>query len=325
VTLLGEVARNYISVRGVQERQWITRRSIRSRRNTLEVVEARFKAGLTNELDVTRARAALAATESQLPLLETLLKQGMHRLSVLLGQPPGTLAEELGPVASIPDIPPEVSVGLPSDLLRRRADIRGAERQLAAATAQIGVATADLFPKFTLFGTAGVQSLDFTNWFTRNSQYWSAGPSLNWAVFDIGRTQNKIRAAEAAKLEALTFYEKTVLEALEDVENALVAYSREQTRYRSLREAVSANRLAVQLSNDLYAQGLIDFLNVLDAERALFLSEDELSQSRQTVSLNLVTMYKALGGGWDKYETEAPDIASAEKEDEVHGQEDLLD
>ena len=300
VSLLAEVARNYVEVRGFQSRLTITRNNIQSQEAALKLTQARFKGGVSGELDVTQAAALLAGTQSQLPALEALLKQAMHRLAVLLGQEPGALVAELSQDAPIPATPPEVPVGLPSELLRRRPDVRRAERQLAGATARIGVQTAELFPKFSLVGVAGLQSLGASDWFTGGSRYWSAGPTVTWRIFDLGRVRSQIKVANAREEQALAAYEKTVLTSLEDVENALVAYAKEQERHRSLQEQVKANRRAVELANERYTKGVADFLNVLDAERSLYQAEDNLVQSERAVTANLIALYKSLGGGWEE-------------------------
>ncbi len=299
VSLLAEVARNYIELRGLQQRLIITRDNIKSQQDALEVTQARFKGGVASELDVTQAAALLASTRSQLPALETSLKQTMHQLAVLLGQQPGALLAELSEDAPIPPTPPAVPVGLPSELLRRRPDVRRAERQLAAATARIGVQTAELFPKFSLTGVAGLQSVSASDWFAGGSKFWSAGPTVQWRVLDAGRIRANIRVQTAKQEEALAVYEKTVLTSLQDVENALVAYAKEQVRYRSLKDEADANRRGVELANELYTKGLADFLNVLDAQRSLYQAEDQLVQSEKNISQNLVALYKALGGGWE--------------------------
>jgi NodT family efflux transporter outer membrane factor (OMF) lipoprotein len=299
VTLLAEVARNYVELRGLQQRLVITRDNIKSQQDALEVTQARFKGGVASELDVTQAAALLASTRSQLPALETSIKQTMHQLAVLLGQVPGALRAELSEDSPIPPTPPEVPVGLPSELLRRRPDIRRAERQLAATTARIGVQTGELFPKFSLTGSAGLSSLSASDWFTGGSKVWSMGPTVQWRIFDAGRIRANIRVENARQEEALAVYEKTVLTSLQDVENALVAYGQEQVRYRSLKEGAEADQRAVELANELYSKGLADFLNVLDAQRSLYLAQDQLVQSQKTVSQNLVALYKALGGGWE--------------------------
>jgi NodT family efflux transporter outer membrane factor (OMF) lipoprotein len=219
---------------------------------------------------------------------------------LLLGQQPGGLLAELEGQSPIPPTPPEVPVGLPSELLRRRPDVRRAERQLAAATARIGEQTSELFPKFSLIGSAGLQSVSASDWFTGGSKLWSAGPTVQWRVLDFGRIRANIRVANAQQEEALASYEKAILNSLHDVENALVAYAKEQVRYRSLRDEVDADRRAVELSNELYTKGLAGFLNVVDAQRSLYQAQDELVQSQKTVSENLVALYKALGGGWEE-------------------------
>ena len=305
VSVLAEVARNYVEVRNFQQRLAIAHKNIKAQQDAVDIARSRFSAGLSSELDAKQAEALLATTQAQVPLLETSLKHGLHRLGVLIGGEPGTLLVELSQTAPIPAPPPEVPVGLPSDLLRRRPDVRRAERQLAADTANIGVQTAELFPKFTLTGVAGFQSFALSDWFTGGSKYWSAGPTVTWRIFDLGRVRSQIRAANAQAQQSLVVYEKTVLTSFEDVENALVAYANEQTRYRALSDAVAANREALEFANNRYANGLADFLNVLDAERSLYQTEDQLADSQSTVSINLVALYKALGGGWTSLEQRA--------------------
>ncbi|HYY25265.1 MAG TPA: efflux transporter outer membrane subunit [Candidatus Udaeobacter sp.] len=299
VTLLGDVARNYIDLRGFQHRIEVAQANLKAQQETLDLTRVRFQAGLASDLEVAQAEGQLNTTAAQIPTLESLLKQSAHRLDVLLGSQPGALADELSPTAPIPALPPEVLVGLPSELLRRRPDIRSAERQLAAATAQVGAATADLFPKFSLTGAAGLQSISAGDWFTGRSRFWSIGPTVRWPIFDAGRIRANIEVRNAQQEQALTQYEKTILTAFEDVENSLVSYSREQARYRSLSQAVAANRRAVEMSNELYTRGLVDFLNVLENQRALYASENDLAQSEAAMASNLVSLYKALGGGWD--------------------------
>ncbi|HEX2279276.1 MAG TPA: efflux transporter outer membrane subunit [Candidatus Tectomicrobia bacterium] len=299
VTLLAEVTRNYVEVRGFQRRIAIARHNIRAQQETLELTQARFEAGLTSQLDVVQAASQLATTQAQVPALEVPLKQGIHRLGVLLGLAPGALWPELSREAPIPPVPPEVPVGLPSDLLRRRPDVRRAERQVAAATARIGVAVADLFPKLSLTGSLGLQSDLLADLPLGSSRFWSIGPTLSWPIFDAGRIRANIAVQDAREEQRLAQYAQTVLALLEEVENALVAYSREQVRRDKLAEAVEANRQAVALANELYTRGLGDFLNVLESQRSLFASQSDLVQSEATVSANAVALYKALGGGWE--------------------------
>jgi outer membrane protein, multidrug efflux system len=298
VTLLGDVARNYIDVRGFQSRLEVARANLKSQQDTLDLTKVRFQAGLASDLDVAQQEGQLNTTAAQIPTLESSLKQAAYRLDVLLGSQPGALWDELSKAGAIPSLPPEVLVGLPSELLRRRPDIRTAERQIAAATAQIGAATADLFPKFSLTGTAGLQSISASDWFTGRSRFWSVGPTISWPIFDAGRIRANIEVRNAQQEQALAQYEKTILAALGDVETSLVNYSREQARYRSLSDAVAANRRAVEMSNELYIRGLVDFLNVLENQRSLYASENDLAQSEAAMASNLVSLYKALGGGW---------------------------
>lgn len=299
VSLLAEVARHYIEVRGLQQRLAIAQENITAQQETLALTRARFDAGLSSELDVARAASQLATTQSQVPTLETALKQAMHRLGVLIGQAPGALLTELSAAAPIPSVPPEVPVGLPMELLRRRPDVRRAERQLAAATARVGVAVADLYPKLSLTGALGLASLKLADLPKGASQFASLGPTLSWSIFTAGKIRANIAVQDARTAQQLSMYEQTVLKALEDVENALVAYSREQVRRAQLADAVQANRRTVTLSHEIYTRGLGDFLNVLDAQRALLASQSDLAQSEATVSTTVVALYKALGGGWE--------------------------
>ncbi len=299
VTLLGDVAKNYIDLRGLQRRLNVAQANLRAQQETLRLTTIRFEAGLANGLDVAQADGLAQSSTAQIPLLEAALKQTVYRLDLLLGGQPGLLWKELAPDAPIPALPPQAHVGVPVDLLRRRPDIRRAERQLAAASAQVGAATADLYPKFSLSGAFGLQSISASDWFAGPSRYWSIGPTISWPVFDAGKIRANIEIRNAQQEQALLLYQKSVLSALQDVESALVSYSQEQSRYRSLLEAAAANRRAVELANDLYTQGLVPFLNVLDAERTLFTSESDLAQSESNMASNLVALYKALGGGWN--------------------------
>lgn len=299
VTLLAEVALNYVQAREFQQRLAIARASITSQKDSLQLAQTRFKAGLTSELDVTQAKAQLATTQSQIPRLEASLRQTIHRIGVLIGREPSALLPEFQEHAPIPTVPPEVPIGLPSELLRRRPDIRRAERELAAATARIGAATADLFPRFSLTGSFGPQAAEIGHMLDWKSFAWSVGPSVRWPVFDGWRIRSNIKAQDARQEQALALYEKTVLIALMEVEDALVGYANEQVRHQSLAEAVESNRRSLDLSQELYGGGLIAFLNVLEAQRALYATEDQLAQSESSVVGSLIALYKALGGGWE--------------------------
>ena len=299
VTLLGDVAKNYIDLRGFQRRLEVARANLKAQQETLEINRVRFDAGLVSDLDVAQAETLVNATAAQLPPFESSLKQSAYSLDVLLGLEPGALWGELSNDAPIPKLPPEVLVGLPSELLRRRPDIRRAERQLAAATAEVGVATADLFPKFSLTGVFNLQSVSASDWFTGRSRFYNVGPTIRWPLFDAGRIRANIEVRNAQQEQALRQYEKAILTGLEDVEKALVSYVNEQTRNRSLIEAVAANVRAVQMVNELYNRGLVDFLNVLITQRSLYATESDLAESNALMASNLVVLYKALGGGWD--------------------------
>lgn len=300
VSLMAEVARNYVDYRAFQRRLAFAKQNADSQRDSLRLVEVRFNAGIVSELDVARAKALLATTESTIPSLDEARIAAANRLAVLLGQSPGTLEQALAGDGALAAGANTVPVGLPSDLLRRRPDIRSAERSIASANAQIGVATADLFPRFSLTGSFGLASGTAGNFFEGSSRFWSFGPAVKWNVFDAGRINANIAVQEARTYEALVRYQQSVLSALEEVENSLVGYQREQTRRDSLATAVEANQRAVNLAIELNTRGLTDYLSVLDAQRALFLTQDQLAESEGAVLTKLVALYKALGGGWEE-------------------------
>ena len=299
VSLLSDVAANYVEARGFQRQIEIANKNIQAQERALAITQRRFAHGLVSNLDVQQAATLLATTRATVPTLETSLQASINRLGVLLGLPPEALQAELSVAAPIPPAPPEVPVGLPSDLLLRRPDVAEAEQQLAVATANIGVAKADLFPKFYLTSSAGLESVSASDWFTGGSRFWSAGPTVQWNIFDAGRIRANIRVQNARQEEALGTYEKTALSAFEDVENALTAYAKEQVRRRSLEDAVKSSQESLRLANRLYANGLTDFINVLDAERSLYQAQDTLVQSDTTVSTDVIALYKSLGGGWE--------------------------
>jgi len=298
VVLYAQIGESYVNVRTLQERIAFNEQNIEAQQGTLQVVRARNKAGLVGDLDVRQAEENLGATEALLPRLRQLLVQEINRLSVLLGLHPSALHAELAPPAPIPSIPAEVLVGLPFDLLRQRPDIRAAERQLAAQTARIGVATADLYPRFSLLGTFAFSATDFSDWGEWGSRAVSFGPSVLWNIFDGGRIRSNIRVQEALTEQTLVSYEQTVLDSLEESESAIVAFVEEQNRRDALDRSATASAAAVQLVRTLYRTGLTDFQNVLDTERSLFARQDELAASRGLVTRNLIVVYRALGGGW---------------------------
>jgi len=303
ITITAEVARHYVAARAFQRRLAVAGANLQAQEEILALTRDRFAKGLTGELDVQEADALLAATRAQTPVFESGFRDAVYQLALLLGQPPGALLDELTNAAPIPAAPPAVPVGLPSDLLRRRPDVRQAERQLAAATARVGAAASALYPKFSLTGNAGLQSISPGDWFDAGSFFWTAGPTVQWRIFDAGRIRGGIRAQNARVDQALAAYEQTMLAAFTDVETALTAYAKEQTRRQSLTHAAQAGEQVVALARDLYSHGLADFLRVLEAQRSLYQSQDALVESERAVSSDLIALYKALGGGW---ENEAP-------------------
>jgi multidrug efflux system outer membrane protein len=299
ITVLAEVARNYVELRGLQQQLDLARGNLKIQQDTLAITRDRAKNGVTTELDVSRAQSQVAITAAALPSLDAAVRQAIDRLALLTAEPSDALSNDLLRPAAIPTVPPEVPVGLPSDLLRRRPDIRRAERELAAASARIGVATADLFPRFSLTGAAGLQSLDLGSLFDWNSRFYSIGPAVRWHVFDAGKIRANIAVQNARHDRTLAAYQKTLLTALQETHTALINYAHEQDRRQSLEQAVQADRTSLELARQQYTQGVVDFLTVLDAQRNLLTSQDALAKSNETVSANLVSLYKVLGGGWE--------------------------
>lgn len=299
VSLAGEIASTYLDLRGNQRQLAIARSNVDIQQRTFELNRQRQAAGFITALDVANARANLTQTEAAIPQLEAQARASMYALATLLGQTPDTLLTELSPERPLPRVPRAIPVGLPSDLLLRRPDIRQAEADLRAATARIGVAVADQYPRFSLTGTLGLQGDQASSLGTIARNFWSIGPSVSLPVFTGGRTRGNIEQAREVAEQSLLEYRQRVLVALQDVETSLVAFTREQQRLDALAESVAANRQAVDLSSQLYNAGRTDFLNVLSAQRQLFSTEAQLAQSETNVANNLVALYKALGGGWD--------------------------
>jgi outer membrane protein, multidrug efflux system len=307
VVLYAEVALSYVEVRSLQTRIRLAHENLDRQRDTLRLTRDRLEAELVPELDVHQAELNLAMTESTIPQLRSRLVRTVNRLGVLLGEHPGGLTAELSKAAEIPVPPEQVTVGLPANLLRRRPDIRRSERLLASQTAQIGVATADLYPRFTLSGTFALEATSIDRSFRSGAIAYGFGPSFRWNIFDGGRVRNSIRVEEARTEQALARYERAVLVALEDVENAMAVYANEVDRSKSLLRAVTAAQKSVEQVQTLYRTGLTDFQNVLDMQRALVAQQDQLAQSRGLVIQNLVRLYKSLGGGWSAEAVESAD------------------
>ncbi len=298
VSLLAEVATNYVDVRTYQARLAVAEANLKTQEETHQLTVWRNQAGLSDELAVQQARYNLESTRSQIPTLRTGVEKAMNRIAVLLGEQPGKVYGELKDRQPIPITPLNIVVGVPADVMRRRPDVRKAERELAQQTAKVGVATADIYPKFKLSGSIGLSASSSGNLFSADSKTYSFGPSVTWPIFDGGAIRQNIEVQSALQEQYLIAYETAVLNALEEVENALVAYAEEQYRRQALLDAATAAKQAVELANNKYQSGLIAFSEVLDAERSLLSYEDELVQSEGTVTTNLISLYKALGGGW---------------------------
>ena len=299
ITLMAEIALNYIEMLTYQTRINIIKENIKTQEKTYELNVSRYSAGIIDELALQQSLRNLEQSRSQIPPLETGLTAAKNRLAVLTGKKPGELAYLLEDMKPIPEIPNNVAVGIPAETLRRRPDIKRAERALAAQTARIGVATADLYPKFHLLGTIGLESISSDIFWDASSRFWSIGPSMTWNIFDGGAIRQNIKVQTERQEQALSSYESAVLNALEEVENALTAYAKEQNRYEFLNKAVIAAKRTEFLAIDQYKAGLVDFYNVLDAQRTLLELQDQLTQSKGEITSNLARLYKALGGGWE--------------------------
>lgn len=302
VSVTSEVARNYFELRGLQGRYEVAKRNAEVQKSSLDLTQARRSAGSGTDLDVARAQSQLSTTLATLPQLEAAMARAQYRLAVLMGRQPGGL-EALLTYDPIPAMPGFTPVGNPADWLRRRPDVRTAERDLAAATAGIGVAVGDLFPRVSLIGSFGSTALESSQLGEAAAENYWFGPSISWGIFDLGHVQARIDAARARADGALARYEQAVLRALEDTEGALIAYSRAVEREASLTEAAQASAVAAQLAAVRYQEGVADFLLVLDAERTQLEAEDRLAQSRADSATALVAVYKALGTGWQDFES----------------------
>jgi NodT family efflux transporter outer membrane factor (OMF) lipoprotein len=304
VSLTAEVARTFIVLRTSEERLQVALENVKIQKRSLEIAEVRFKAGAVTELDVTQAKSLLRSTEASIPGFEADIRQAKNALAILLGKLPGEIDAMLGGSGLIPDIPAEVAVGIPAELLRRRPDIRFAERQLAAQSAQIGFAKADLFPHFSLFGTVGFQTSDYTesvpsDLFKKGSFTYTAGGGFNWDLFNYGRITNQVRVEDARFQELAVNYEDTVIRAAQEVEDAMVAFLQSQDTVFFLADAVKAAKRSVELSLIQYREGLVDYQRVLDTQRDLTAQQDNLVFTAGSVGQNLIAIYRALGGGWE--------------------------
>lgn len=297
ISVFGDVGRYYAELRGLQLRLDIANKNVQVAQDELKLTRDLAQAGQVTQRDVAQAEAQLESLQAQIPQLNADIETSIHRLSVLTGQVPEALEKELSAQSPLPVLPPEVPVGLPSDLLTRRPDIQSAQAQLEAATARVGVAKADYFPTFTLFGSAGRQAAQLNELTLGLGNFFAAGPSVSLPVFTGGRIRSNVAAQKARVEQAEAKYQKTVLNSLEETENALVNYAEEQSRSDHLDATVRASQDALTLANAQYRAGLVDFLAVLDSQRTLFANQDLLAQSQTALVIDLVSLYKALGGG----------------------------
>ncbi len=297
VSLIAEVARNYIDLRSAQQGLATARALAHREQEALALAEVRRVAGLSSGLDVARLSAETRTTESEAPRFEAAIQQALHRLDVLLNQPSGNVLGQIETLAPIPEHADSMALGLPSDLLRQRPDIRRAERELAAATARIGVAVADLFPRFSLTGALGLSGSTSGDLMDHASQFWAIGPTVRWPILALRQIRANIQVQDARQEQALVRYEKRVLLALEEVENALASLASERARLSTLSEAAVARQTVVEMTEARHQAGLADFSDVLKAEGAHLAAAWERSQARARVAEAVVVLYKALGGG----------------------------
>lgn len=299
VTVAAEVARNYLELRGAQARRAVAEENAGTQRDTLKLTDVRFQIGSGDPVDVESARARLNATEAAVPILRTQEAQAAHRLAVLIGQRPGALDAELAAAPAPQEGPTAIAIGDAAEFLRHRPDVQAAERRLAAETERTGVATADLFPRLSVTGFVGFLSGDLSGLFKSGSQAWAVSPTLTWPGLDMGGARARLRAQQARGDASLAIYDRTVLRAIEDLQNALVAYRERQSQVVSLSQQVAASRRAAELAHIRYKEGRIDFLRVLDAERTRLEAEDGLATAKTAANVEVVAIYKALGGGLD--------------------------
>jgi outer membrane protein, multidrug efflux system len=299
VSVIAEVARNYFELRGEQTQLAVARANVKNQEQVLELTEAQLKAGSGTDFDVARAQSQLSTTLSTIGPLEAAISRSIHRLSVLTGRDPDALTGALTAPHDLPPLPPFVPVGTPEELLRRRADIRAAERNLAASTALVGVAVSNLFPKVTFNGSFGYAAGVPGSLGSAASRAYTIGPAINWAAFDLGRVRAQVAGARAGAVIAMDQYHETVLNALEETEDALVTHARDRDQLRHAQDAARASAYAARLAEIRYRGGMVDFLSVLDAERTELETEDALAQSRTDAATSLIAVYKALGGGWE--------------------------
>ncbi|CAI8898263.1 outer membrane protein, multidrug efflux system [Pseudomonas sp. IT-P12] len=299
LSVQAETAQDYIQLRGVQSTRAVTEQNLDVARHSLKLSRLRLAEGVATDLDVAEAAAQVAAIESRLPALEQRQAQLINALSLLMGEPPQALQAELSADAPIPQTPRQVAIGLPSQLAERRPDIRQAEARLHATTANIGVAKGDFYPRITLSGNIGSQAMQLSDFGSWGSRAFSIGPQLSLPLFDGGRLRGVLDLREAQQQEAAIAYQQTVLQAWHEIDDQLTAYNASQLRRDSLAEAVRQNQIALQTAKQQYVEGVVDFVNVLTVQADLLATQQQWVESSTGVSLAMIGLYKALGGGWE--------------------------
>jgi len=308
VSLTAEVARTYVIIRTLEGRLAIARENVKIQEQSLKIAQVRFDGGVVTELDVQQAKALLRNTQALIPQLESDLRQAKNGLAILLGALPGDIDGMLGVAQSIPAPPAEVAVGIPAELLRRRPDIRFAEFQVAVQSARVGIVKADLFPHFSLLGSIGLRTGDSACALTRGNNIgdlfeaksieYFTGPSLRWDILNYGRITNRVRVEDARLQELIVNYQNTVLRSTQEAEDSMVAFVRSEEESVFLKESVEASKRSVDLALIQYREGLVDYQRVLDTQRSLTQQQDRFTAMKGSVTLNLIALYKALGGGW---------------------------
>lgn len=305
VSLAAEVARVYVTIRTLQTQLRLAQDNIALQQKSLRIAQIRYDNGATTELDVQQAITNLNSTRARIPALTRALYQALNSLSILLGKPPGEIKLKSGDSSTIPDVPEKIAAGIPADLLRRRPDVRRAEFQAASQSALIGVAQTDLYPSFSLFGTIGLQSSNTGqgsagDLFDSDSLIYTAGPAFSWKIFNYGRIRNNIRIQDARYQQALVNYQDTVLRAYQETEDAMIAFHQAQLEAGFREQSTVAASRATELASIQYREGAVDFQRVIDTERTLVAQQDQWTSSRGAIALNLIALYKALGGGWSQ-------------------------
>ncbi len=319
VSLVAEVASSYVQLRTLERRLAVARENVQVQSRGFEIADARYRGGAVTALDASQAASLLAETKALIPELEGAIRKTRTTISILLGMPPSDLASELGGERPIPVVPADLAIGLPADLLRARPDVRAAERALAAQSAQIGVAVAELYPHLSLVGSLGLEAEHLDDLGDGRALEHFGGPSVRWAILNYGRIANDVRVEDARYQQALAAYEGTVLAAQAEVENALAGLTAARGRVAELETAAAAARRAVELAGLQYREGAVDYTRVLDTQQVLVAVEDRLATSHGDVALGITALYKALGGGRMPSSGERPDVVPPATPEEVTG------